>query len=77
MSELAQATIRAKATLTATKIHGPNSPDVLSGRVPLGYEESIEMDEPEQYVELTYLEAVEMFGQEQADALFRKENAGG
>lgn len=63
--------IKARATIGAVKIHRENSPDVISGKVPLGHREEIQMDEPEQVIELTYEQCVEYFGQETADELFK------
>jgi hypothetical protein len=63
--------IKAKVNMAGMKIHGENSPDVLSGRVPLGYTEPVGFDEPEQYIEMTYDETVERFGKNQADLLFK------
>lgn len=63
--------LRAKATIGAEKIHGPNSPLVISGQVPLGHREPIEVSEPEQYVELSKAQCADMFGQEKADELFK------
>lgn len=71
------AKVKCKVNMAATKIHGPNSPDVLAGRVPLGHCEDVPFDEPEQYIEVSYAEAVEAFGVEAADKLFGKENPGG
>jgi hypothetical protein len=61
--------IKAKVKLTATKIHGPNSPDVKSGRVPLNHRESVET-EGEQFVELTEDDVRGILGDEVADAWF-------
>lgn len=66
-----KATIQAKARQDAVKIHGPNSPQVLSGEVPLGHREPIQNESGDQIVELTYVQCVEMFGQEWADDRFR------
>ena len=62
--------IRARSRFNVVKIHGANSPQVLAGEVPLGHRETIS-DQVEQYIELDYDQAVEMFGQENADELFK------
>ena len=56
------------------KIHGPNSPDVQEGRVSLGEREGIEMDKPEQTVEMTEAQVREYFGNEIADLWFKRED---
>lgn len=66
-------TVRAK--VGAVKTHGPNSPDVLSGKVPLGFDESIETEGP-QLMEVDYEQAVELFGRENADQLFAAAKGG-
>lgn len=66
------AKIKARAKIGAVKIHGPNSPAVLRGEISLGHREEIEVDEPEQIVELTYEQAAEMFGEDEARRLFAR-----
>lgn len=67
-----QATVPVRVRMGATKIHGPNSPAVLSGAVAVGHAEPIEFSEGqgEQIKEVDYHTAVEMFGKEKADKLF-------
>lgn len=66
----ANAKIKAKATMGAVKIHGPNSPQVLAGDVKEGHQEHIEVTNPEQIIEITYEQACQLWGTEQADKLF-------
>jgi hypothetical protein len=68
-------TIRAGATLEVSKIHGPESPQVLSGEVPLGHVEPIPGSK--KIIEVDYDKAVSMWGEEAADDLFRKRDAEG
>lgn len=72
MSERSEARIKTKVSVKAVKIHGPNSPDVISGKVLPGHRQVVEMDEPEQYVELTESQVREQFGDEIADQWFKK-----
>ena len=62
--------IKSRVTMEAVKIHGPNSPDVIEGRVPLGHREAIET-QGEQIVELTREQCLEMFGEEETEKLFK------
>jgi hypothetical protein len=62
-------TIQARARMSATKIHGPNSPDVISGRVPEGYREDVQCEGPKM-IEVDYDQAVFLWGKETADELF-------
>lgn len=71
MIEVAKTRVKVKAQMAGVKTHGPNSLDVLSGRVLVGHQEQIGGFEPEQTIELSYQEATEAFGQEVADHLFR------
>jgi hypothetical protein len=66
--------IKTKVKVTAVKIHGPNSPDVIEGRVPLDHRESVQMDQPEQIIELTEAQVRETFGDEIADLWFGRED---
>lgn len=66
-----EATIPVKASFAGTKIHGPNSPLVLSGEVPVGHREDVPFEGGgTKVVEVNYQTAVEMFGVEEADKLF-------
>jgi hypothetical protein len=64
MQTKAQATVPAKVTLGAVKIHGPNS------TLPEGTREDISTEGP-QIKQVTYAEALHMWGKERADELFR------
>ena len=65
--------VKARVRLGAAKIHGPNSPDVITGKVPLGYREKVEFDaeSAEQLVELDYETFASLVGREKADEVFR------
>jgi hypothetical protein len=69
LREGSPATVRPKVRMGVVKIHGPESLDVLSGKVPLGYREQkddkVVIGEP-----VTYKQAVETFGLGVADRLF-------
>lgn len=68
--------VTAKVRLGVTKIHGPESPDVVSGRVPLGHRELIQDDQtPLTTMELTYEQACQLWGDEAALAVFDKQEA--
>jgi hypothetical protein len=73
ISPLTPGKIRAKVTISAVKVHGPNSPDVLSGKVKLNHREVIDVSSSEQTIELTEEEVRKMFGDEIADRWFRRE----
>jgi hypothetical protein len=66
-------TVRAGATLALTKIHGPNSPQVLSGAVAEGFEETI--PGYRKVIEVDYDKAVSLWGEETADELFAKRDS--
>lgn len=66
----ASSTATVRVRCAPVKIHGENSPDVLSGKVELGHREPITPGEPSMQ-EVTYEQAAEMFGKEAADGLFR------
>ena len=66
--------IKTKVRISATKIHGPNSPDVKDGRVPLNHRESVQMDQAEQTIEMTEKEVREQLGDEIADEWFGRED---
>jgi hypothetical protein len=71
--------VRARVRLGASKIHGPNSPEVLTGQVSLGHRENVEFDgeSAEQIVELDYESFASLVGREKADEVFRGvENVG-
>lgn len=72
MEHATEATITATARMGGVKIHGPNSPDVLSGKYPLGYKEHcVDFGEDAvQSVEVNYETAVVLWGVETADKLF-------
>ena len=65
--------VRARVRLGGHKIHGPNSPDVLTGKVPLGHRETVEFEEgsAEQLVELDYESFASLVGREKADEVFK------
>ena len=71
MSEQAPGRVRARVKVEPVKIHGPNSPEVLAGNVPLWHREAIAA-EPERFVELTEKDVRELFGDEAADEWFPK-----
>ena len=71
MHEEAPGRIRARVKVEPVKIHGPNSPEVLAGRVPLWHREAIAA-EPGQTIELSEKEVRELLGDEVADAWFPK-----
>ena len=69
--ETAGATIPVRVGMTGRKVHGPNSPDVIEGRVSLGHrDEAFTVGVPT-IQEVDYDTAVSLFGQEKADELFR------
>lgn len=70
----AETTVKARVNMSAVKIHGPNSPDVLSGRVALGHREDIQT-EGEKIIEVTYEQACKLWGKENADTLFQSAKA--
>ena len=63
------ATVPVKVDVGAVKIHGPNSPQVLSGEIPEGFRERLETTGPT-IQQIDYATAVSMFGKEKADELF-------
>jgi hypothetical protein len=69
MESQREATITVRVQQAAVKIHGENSPDVLSGKVSVGHRE--EVASGEKLREINYETAVELFGIEDADELFR------
>ena len=69
MEKRSEATIAVRVQQAAVKIHGENSPDVLSGRLPVGHREQVASGE--KLREINYETAVELFGVEDADELFR------
>lgn len=77
MDQRFQGTVKAKVGCEAVKIHGPNSPFVLSGEVPLGYQEPIAVSEPEKVAEFTFDELAAMIGQEAAEEVFNRQNGDG
>jgi hypothetical protein len=65
------AKVPARARMAGVKIHGPNSPEVLSGSVPLGYRETVDFREnAEQLIEMDFDQCVAAFGVETAKLLF-------
>jgi hypothetical protein len=56
--------VKAKVTVQAVKIHGPNSPDVLSGKVAEGHREEIAIESAPRTVELSEEDARELLGDE-------------
>jgi hypothetical protein len=68
--QINSATVKARARMGAVKIHGANSPEVLSGRVPEGFREEIET-EGDKIIEVTREQAEAMWGKDMADSLFR------
>jgi len=66
--EQSKGTVLARVKQDGVKIHGPNSPDVLSGKVPEGHREVV--FGKESFREVDYQTAVELWGQETADQLF-------
>lgn len=67
-------TVPVKIRQSQTKIHGPNSPQVISGEVPLGHAEEIPGEAAERLVELNYESAVALLGVTAADELFKGVN---
>lgn len=65
----APATVRPRVRMSVVKIHDVNSPDVLSGKVPLGHREQKD-DKVISGEPVTYPQAISLFGQEVADQLF-------
>jgi len=72
MEEKTPARIKVSVEAQAVKIHGPNSPDVIEGRVPEGHREALSMDRGAQRVELTEAEVRDLLGDEIADKWFPK-----
>lgn len=64
------ATVKTRVRVQAVKIHGPNSKLAAEGT-----REEVQVDEPVQTVEISYDQAVEIFGREAADKLFGKDTA--
>lgn len=64
--------VTARARQAGVKIHGPNSPDVLTGKVPVGHREVIDFGEnAEQLIELDRDTFAAMFGEEKANEVFK------
>jgi len=59
--------IKARVTFQAVKTHGPNSPDVLSGKVPEGHREEIAVESSPRMVEMTEEDARKLLGDEIVD----------
>lgn len=64
-----RATVPVKVEVGAVKIHGPNSPQVLSGEIPEGHREKLDTEGPT-IQQVDYATAVNMFGKDKADELF-------
>lgn len=62
--------VKARVTMAAVKTHGPNSPDVISGKVPLGHQEEIHIEPSQRLIELSEQEVRESLGDEIADEWF-------
>lgn len=63
------AKVPVKVSVGAVKIHGPNSPQVLSGEIAEGHREKLDTEGPT-VQQIDYETAVKWFGQEKADELF-------
>jgi hypothetical protein len=67
-----EAKVKVKVAMGAEKIHGPNSPDVLSGKVQVGHREKVEMENPGPTVrEVGFTELSSLIGEEEAKKVFR------
>ena len=63
--------VKARVRQAGVKIHGPNSPDVISGKVPLGHREAVDFGEDsERLVELDRETFTRMFGEDTAKVVF-------
>ena len=65
----AKTAVQVRVRQGRVKIHGPNSPDVISGKVPKGFREELTPSEPQLH-EINYNDAVALFGKEWADERF-------
>lgn len=64
-------TVKARVRQAGVKIHGENSPDVISGKVPLGHREQVDFGENgEQLVELDYAAFAAIVGEDKANEVF-------
>jgi hypothetical protein len=69
--------VKARVRQAGVKIHGPNSPDVITGKVPLGFRETVDFGENgEQLVELDRAAFAQMFGEDEANRVFEGVNDG-